>query len=97
MSRHVFFNIWALRQERSLPRLTLFCYQIGSKINTRKRVTSLLKATQNNRFLALVAKTFFSFKRDQTLFLSHLCVFVPVGLILWFRNKSLTIDEQTFN
>ena len=56
------------------------------KINKRRRVTSLLKATQNNRFLAPVAKTFFFSKRDQILFLSHLCVFVPVGLIQWFRN-----------
>lgn len=86
LNMYLFFNIWALRQEHALPLLTLFCYQIGSKINKRRRVTSLLKATQNNRFLAPVAKTFFFSKRDQILFLSHLCVFVPVGQIQWFRN-----------
>lgn len=79
LNMYLFFNIWALCQEYALPLLTLFCYQIGSKINKRRRVTSLLKATQNNRFLALVAKTFFFSKRDQILFLSRLCVFVPMG------------------
>ena len=92
-----FFNIWALRQEHALPLLTLFCYQIRSKINKRRRVTSLLKATQNNRFLAPVAKTFFFSKRDQILFLSHLCVFVPVGLIQWFRNIWQLMSKLLFD
>ena len=39
LNMYLFFNIWALCQEYALPLLTLFCYQIGSKINKRRRVT----------------------------------------------------------
>lgn len=35
MSWHIFFSIWACCQECSLPLLTLFCYQIGNKINKK--------------------------------------------------------------
>lgn len=35
MSWHIIFSVWACRQEYLLPLLTLFCYQIGSKINKK--------------------------------------------------------------
>lgn len=55
----------------------------------RKHGASLLKATQNNRFLALVAKAFLFSKRDQTIFLVSAWVFF--FLWVWYYNSEINI------